>query len=172
MRKLGPLVAILVLLTSLDALAQPQTMFLSIPSSGFTPQEGVSGGASYLGNRSGTARSFSSNLLMFAPVNLPHGASVISLRCGGADPAGFRIRFTLRRNEPQQANVDMATVMTSFEGTGFQFVSTTSITAPVVNNSTFNYYMIAALEATFETPLCGSLVCSVGFCRIGYTINQ
>ena len=172
MRKLGLLVAILIALTSSGALAQAQTQFLSIPSSGFTPRESEAlGGESYSGNISGTARRFAKSIEMFAPVNLPDGATVTSLRCGGSESSpDLRIRFRLRRNEPQQANVDMATVHTGVPGTGFQFRTTTSITQPVVTNSTFNYYIIADLESlTSEFPQCP--LCSVGFCQIGYTIE-
>jgi hypothetical protein len=175
MRKLGLLVATLVVLASLGALAhppQPQFSFLSIPASGFT------GGPN---SPSGTAMIFSRGLRLFAPVNLPHGARVIELRCGGVargDPSSTEIRivFTLRRNEPQQANVDMATMATL--GNGFQFVSTNSITEPVVNNETFNYYIVAELEREPQSgPPCGSFDpaqrrCSVGFCRIEYISNQ
>jgi hypothetical protein len=106
---------------------------------------------------------------MFAPVTVPHGATIGSMRCGGRAPSSeFRIVFTLRRNEPQQANLDMATVMTTFEGLGFQFVDTNSITSPVINNERFNYYIVAQTN-TLDVGFCPN--CSVGFCRIGYTVN-
>jgi hypothetical protein len=169
-RKVGLLVAILILLTSLSTLAQSQTLSLSIPASGFTPQASM---LNYFGNTTGTARFFGYNDRMFAPVYLPDRVRVTSLACGGtAPPTTLRIAFTLRRNEPQQANVDMATVRTTFAGTGFQFVDTTSIAEPVVNNSRFNYYMIAALETTLASPGCVEGACSIGFCRIGYIANQ
>jgi hypothetical protein len=106
---------------------------------------------------------------MFAPVNLPDGASVVSLRCGGSAPLNdFRIVFTLRRNQPQQANVDMASVSTNFAGVGFETVTTSSITSPVVSNASFNYYMMAEADA-FDVGLCPG--CLVGYCRIGYTAD-
>ena len=151
MKKHGLIISTLFLLTASVAHAQltstplaPTTRFLSIPSSGFTPRssEGFSAsslGVGYNGNRTGTARMFEESFLMFAPVNLPHDARVTSMHCGGRAPDHlFRIMFTLRRNEPQRANVDMATVMTTFEGNGFQFVDTSSITSAVVNNARFN----------------------------------
>lgn len=104
---------------------------------------------------------------MFAPVNLPHGATITSMRCGGGAPrSDFRLFFTLRRNDPQQANVDMATVMTTFEEKGFQFVNTNSITSPLVNNARFNYYIVAGVSAK-DSGLCPK--CDIGPCRIGYT---
>jgi hypothetical protein len=166
MKRHSLVISILFLLIASVALAQSPTHFLSIPSSGFTPQTSEDG---YSGNQSGTARFFQAGLLMFAPVNLPHGATVTSMRCGGRAPrSDFRIIFTLRRNEPQLANVDMATVMTTFEGIGFQFVGTSSITSPVVNNSRFNYYIVAEADA-IDVGFCTS--CSIGFCRIGYTVE-
>ena len=94
MRKL--LAAIFGAITSSSALAQSE--FLSIPSSGFTPQSSDRG---HNGNVTGTARFFEKSMIMFAPVNLPHRATVTSLLCGGATGANnYRIQFTLRRNEP------------------------------------------------------------------------
>ena len=158
------LVAAILALTASAALAQP-TNYLSIPSSDFTPQNSDAG---YEGNASGTARHFgATGYQMTAPVNLPQDATVTSLRCGGAAAdSDLRLVFTLRRNQPQQANVDMAEVMTTFAGNGFQFVSTTSITSPEVDNGNFNYYIVA--EAVhFDVGFCGS-ACSIGFCRVGF----
>ena len=147
-KKRSLLISILFLLVASVALSQT-TSFLSIPSSGFTPlnSEGT-GNAGYSGNQTGTARLFAGSFLMLAPVNLPHGATVTSMRCGGRAPSSdFRIVFTLRRNEPQQANVDMATVMTTLGQTTFQFVDTSSITSPVIaDNASFNYYIVAATD--------------------------
>ncbi len=162
MRKL--LVAISVVLTSFSALAHAE--FLSIPSSGFTPQSSDRG---YSGNNSGTARYFEKSFFMFAPVNLPHRATVTSLLCGASTGANnYRIQFTLRRNEPQQANVNMATVLTTYAHSGFQFVSSNAVNAPVVDNATYNYYVVAELQSsTDEFPQCPH--CSIGFCRVGYS---
>lgn len=154
-------------LTASAASAQQSASFLSIPASAFTSRQ-VLGVAGYDGNESGTARFFgNNNFVMFAPVHLPHRARVTSLSCGGRAPSNqIQIIFTLRRNQPQQANVDMATTSTDFAQTGFQFVSTTSIVRPVINNQRFNYYLVA-LARHFDVGLCPS--CSVGFCSIGYT---
>jgi hypothetical protein len=151
MRMLGLLTAILIALTSSDAFAQSLSPhYLSIPSSGFTPQDAGKTNVieSYDGNTSGTLRMFAKSYYMFAPVNLPHGATVTSMRCGGQSPKqkNQRIIFILRRNEPQQANVDMASIMTIFDETQFQFRDTTSITSPVVDNETFNYYIVASIN--------------------------
>jgi len=170
MRIRTSLMAMWLLLTASVAFAQSTPGFLSIPSSSFTPQtsEGT-GNAGYDGNLTGTARFFEGSFLMFAPVNLPHRATVTSLTCGGRAPSrDFKVSFILRRNEPQQANVDMATVSTTFEGTGFQFVRTTSITSAVIDNARFNYYIAAQTDA-FDVGFCPR--CSIGFCTIGYTVN-
>ena len=166
MRTLSLIVTVLTLHTSL-ASAQT-TSFLSIPSSGFTP-DAATGDFGYTGNDTGTARFFDNAFYMFAPVALPHGAKVTALRCGGkASSPEKRIAFTLRRNEAQVANVDMATVKTTFEGAGFQHPRTTSISSPVVDNANFNYYMVAEIQYVDVSP-CPT--CSVGYCRIRYTIG-
>ena len=165
MQRLGLLIVILLATSPTLAYAQSTVSYISIPSSGFTPRNSDAG---YVGNDSGTARQFgATGWQMMAPVNLPQGATVTSLSCGGAAAdSDFRLIFTLRRNEPQQANVDMAEVMTTVAGSGFQFVSTSSITSPEVDNQIFNYYIIAAAD-DFDVGFCGS-ACSIGFCRIGY----
>ena len=167
MRTMALVVAILAAQMSL-AFAQ-ETSFLTIPSSGFTSRT-VTENLGYEGNTSGTARLFDNSILMFAPVYLPHGATVTGLRCGGMAPSDEkRVEFTLRRNQPQIANVDMATVMTTFEGLGFQHPETASITSPVVDNATFNYYIVAAARH-IDVGRCRN--CVVGYCRIRYTVGQ
>lgn len=167
MRTLTLIISILTLHTSL-AFAQT-TSFHSIPSSGFTPQV-VSESDGYGGNRTGTARSFDNGLWMFAPVTLPHGATVTAMRCGGKAPDNIhRIVFTLRRNQPQVVNVDMATVMTTYEELGFRHPQTTSITSPVIDNANFNYY-IAAMAQPLDVQRCPK--CTVGYCRIRYTTGD
>ena len=155
------------------ALSGPETFsqasaFVSIPASAFTPRQVKNNLGGYDGNVTGTARMFTENSFsMFAPVSLPHGASVTSLSCGGQDSfSNVRLKFTLRRNEPQQANVDMGTVSTSFEQTGFQFLSTTSIVEPVIDNRRFNYYVVAETQHE-DVGFCPG--CSVAFCAIGFT---
>ena len=165
MQRLGLLFVILLATSPTLAYAQSTVGYIAIPSSGFTPQDSIAG---YEGNTSGTARQFgATGYQMLAPVNLPQGATVTSLRCGGAAAdSDFRLIFTLRRNEPQQANVDMAEVMTTFAGNSFQFVSTTSITSPEVDNGVFNYYIIAEAD-NIDIGFCGS-ACSIGYCRVGF----
>lgn len=147
--------------------------YFSVPSSGFTSQRSgsVSGGFTipgYSGNESGTARFFAYSNRMFAPVNLPGNSVVTSFSCGGAHPkADGNIKFTLRRNNPQQANVDMVMVATDPARPGFQVVQSSSITSAKIDNSRYNYYIVAE-----RVPLngCSSHKCTVavGFCRIRY----
>jgi hypothetical protein len=168
MKRPSLILSMLLLLNASAAFAQ-STRFLSVPSSAFTPRtsEGATGNAGYGGNETGTARSFAGSSVLFAPVSLPHGATVTSMKCGGRAPStDFRIAFTLRRNDPQQANVDMAVAKTTFDGLGFEFVDTNSIASPVVNNDTFNYYIVAVADTT-DVGFCPN--CLIGFCRIGYS---
>ncbi len=158
------------LITIVGANAQSTTTgFISIPASAFSGENG-----SQSLNTTGTATVLTH--LAFAPVSLPHRARVTSLQCGGTSFFRNSIVFTLRRNEPQQANVDVATVRTSLEGTNFEFVNTNSVANAVVNNARFNYYMVADITDPQETDdvpaFCQKGKCSIGFCRIGYTINS
>lgn len=143
--------------------------FISVPAPAFS---GIvdGGNLGYQGNDSGTARFFRTKIV--AAVNLPHETTVTFFRCGGGAFFGKRVAFTLRRNEPQQANVDLATIKTSLNGTGFEFVSTTQIKSGNIHNGKFNYYIIAEIEDPNANPptlpMCGARKCWVGFCTIGY----
>ncbi len=163
-------VAICLLLPSIGY-SQSSRQFISIPSSGFTPMWSYSNGRiSYKGNVTGTARQFAGSHIMFAPANLPHGSVVTSFKCGGKHPsvdAGKAIEFVLRRNEPQQANVDMATIATEPTRSGFQLVSTTSIDSGKVDNNRFNYYVVASRISATEEDFGDCEKCVVGFCTIG-----
>jgi hypothetical protein len=156
---------------------------ISIPASAFSGRTD-GGNLGYLGNESGTARFF--NVKMFAAVNLPDRATVTSFRCGGRAFFKRIIAFTLRRNDPQQSNVDLATIRTSLDGTGFEFVGTNNISSGTINNARFNYYIIAEIEDPSVNPptrpFCPDKPrpfprapkipeCSVGFCSIEYTEN-
>ena len=171
MRKkiLSSLIAASFLLVAGVAQAQ-STSFISVPAAAFTDLRFH--GPGYSGNLSGTTRTFKTE--MMAPVNLPHGATIVSLRCGGSSFFRNSVIFTLRRNEPQQENVDVATVRTSLEGgvgRVFEIVNTTSITSGVVNNSRFNYYIMADVTDPGETDVTAAICpngCSVNFCSIGY----
>lgn len=156
----------LLFLATGNALAQNR--YLAVPASGFTPQtsEGT-GDAGYDGNTTGTARKFFGSVRMFAPVNLPNDATITSLYCGGVAPTTeTRLIFTLRRNQPQTANVDMIIAATHFPAVIFDVANSTSVTEPIVDNSTFNYYLAAEVDDLHGNP-CPT--CAIGFCRIGYT---
>ncbi len=166
-RTLRALVAVSLLFFAAGS-ALAQNRYVTIPSSGFTPQtsEGT-GDAGYLGNATGTARQFYGSVRMFAPANLPHGATINSLYCGGVAPTSItRVVFTLRRNEPQTANVDMVTVATDFADLGFNWANSTSVVEPIVNNRQFNYYLVAEVDDQNGND-CPT--CTIGFCRIRYT---
>lgn len=166
-RTLRILVAISLLFFAVGS-ALAQDRYLAIPSSGFTPQtsEGT-GNAGYQGNTTGTARQFFGSVRMFAPANLPNGATITSLYCGGVAPTSItRLVFTLRRNEPQVANVDMVTVATDYANLGFNWANSTSVVEPIVDNRLSNYYVAAEVDDQIGN-LCPT--CAIGFCRIRYT---
>ncbi len=146
------------------AVAQPEATYLTIPSSGFTAQTSEGG---YAGNVTGTTRFFAGSSLMFAPVNLPHGAMAASLYCGGMAPVtDLRLVFTLRRNDPQLANVDMITAATTYAGNGFQWTFSDFVDEPEVDNEHFNYTIVAEVENQIGANACPT--CTINFCRIGY----
>lgn len=151
-----------------DPTASPVVQYLSIPSSAFTSRETSAQG--WDGNATGTNREFDSSSFLFAPVNLPHEATVTQLRCGGRDDSSTAVLwFTLRRNQPQVANVDMASLETTQAAVGFQVRTTSAITSPVIDNEAFNYYIVAQSadpEVGFPCPNC-----TVGFCRIRYEVD-
>ena len=169
------LIVTLSLLAPSIVLAQ-EVSYLAIPASSFTPRNsttvkdplrGTVETLGYTGNISGTARFFGDNDSMFAPVNLRHGSTVISLTCGGMAPTPrVKIHYILRRNEPQQANVDMAGVAAKTGLTNFQTSSTNSIKEPVIDNKRFNYYIVATLLATNDIQECRT--CSINRCTIAY----
>jgi len=162
--------------------------FISIPASAFSEKnsQAFAEMTSYRGNDTGTSRYFSGT--MFAPLNLPHGSVVTSFSCG-SKPKGSNItRFTLRRNEPQQANIDMAVIDTLKPNnvlapvTHYQILNTISIKSGGIDNSKFNYYIVASSISPFPnanvTTLCNSNLSNmercgnVNFCRVGYTIVE
>lgn len=147
------------------AMAQSGVAYLTIPSSGFTAQNSEGG---YESNATGTTRFFAQSSLMLAPVNLPHGAMVTSLYCGGLAPVtDLRLVFTLRRNAPQVANVDLITVATSYAGIGFERAGSVFVDEPEVDDRRFNYYIIAEVDNQVGANLCPT--CALYYCRIGYT---
>lgn len=146
------------------ATAQSGATYLAIPSSGFTAQNSEGG---YMSSATGTTRFFAQSSLMLAPVNLPHGATVTSLYCGGVAPVtDLRLVFKLRRNDPQVANVDLSTVATSYAGIGGEGTDIDFVDEPEVDNSRFNYYIVADVDNLVGANLCPT--CAIYFCRIGY----
>ncbi|MEO7200396.1 MAG: hypothetical protein ABIY56_09300 [Dokdonella sp.] len=149
---------------SSSAVAQSGATWLTIPSSGFTGQNSEGG---YGGNATGTTRLFAASSLMLAPVILPHGATVTSLYCGGMAPVtDLRLVFTLRRNAPQVANIDMVTAATTYAGNGFQWTFSDVVDEPEVDNKRFNYYIVSEVDNQLGANLCPA--CTINFCRIGY----
>lgn len=176
MRIATAVAAIVLLLHAGSVTEGRQTAFLAVPAASFTPQNsttvdkplrGTVETLGYSGNATGTARFFGDNSAMFAALNLPHGARVLSFDCAGAAPRpSRRIAFKLRRNEPQRANLDMATIATDSEVTTFQFKSTSAIQSPVIDNQRFNYYIAAEIGATNDIRECRT--CFVNRCTVAY----
>lgn len=173
-RTILPVVA-LSLLSATSAFSQ-SVGSLSIPAAAFD-------GVRSFQNTSGTSKYF--RTLLYAPVFLPHGSTAINMTCGGKAPFGKNIIFTLRRNQPQQANVDMAVLETSLDGAGFEFVTESVSDAQTIDNRIFNYFIVVDVskpggnlpgDRAVCPPTSPSDVdpnrtkCSVGFCRVTYTL--
>lgn len=168
MRPASTILAILIFAFAPQIASAQSVGYTSIPSSAFHGERSVQ-------NVTGTARTIFS--LLYAPVYLPQGATVTTLSCGGTAFFQKQIVFTLRRNNPQQANVDMATTRTTLDGTGFEFVSTDAITSGLIDNSQFNYFLVADVDKPEgnqpgSRAACPNEECSVGFCRIRHTLGH
>lgn len=162
------LIALILILGMLPSTASAQNSgWLSIPAVAFS-------GARSLPNDTGTAQFL--HTTAFAPVTLPDNATVTLMSCGGRASFRKRIIFTLRRNEPQQQNVDIAVLGTSLGGRGFEVVTSNRIAAGGVDNRRFNYFIMADVSKPGgnrpgNRAACSGTQCSVGFCRIGYTLR-
>jgi hypothetical protein len=159
---------------------------LSITSGAFAETISIPAPAFYSGpdghgrpNLSGTAQHF--NTILFAPISLPEDVTITSFECGGRAFFKRSIKFTLRRNEPQQQNIDVASMRTTLDGTGFEVVRTSTINSGVINNERFNYYIVAEIKDPSVNPptrpFCPNKPsststkvpeCSVGFCEIRF----
>ncbi|TCK17823.1 hypothetical protein DFR30_1073 [Thiogranum longum] len=177
------------LATSLSIAVANTNGFVAVPASAFSEIDSKSSDepGSYKGNSTGTSRDFKGT--MFAPVNLPHGSIVTSFACGGKTNGGFLVGFKLRRNEPQQENIDMASIESARETeeglintgmgiAGYQFLNTNSIGSANIDNSKFNYFIAASpinpLPNTTSPirPNCIDRCVSVNYCNVGYTIVE
>jgi len=156
-------------LVPVTAFSQPSLEYIAVPSSGFSPKADFGNNrTAYDGNETGTARFFMHSHTMFAPVSIPHNSIVTGFSCGGTNPTPrSSIKFTLRRNQPQQANIDMATAITDPTNNGFQFVSASNIESGQIDNQANNYYVVAKRVSVVEN-FGGCNKCAVGFCSIRY----
>lgn len=148
-----------------------QTKSVAIPAIAFNGD-----GIAY--NDTGTAAFFRDQA--FAPVHLPDGATVTGFRCGARVTLIEKgITIKLRRNEPQQANVDMGMVEIPRSGDGnFKFLRDDSLIEPVIDNQIFNYYLIAEVipksENTGDTCNVNGApnACIVAACNVDFTPPQ
>jgi len=148
--------------------------FVSIPAPSFQP--GRHAAPQNFLNESGTAFHFHNTA--FAPVFLPDGTLVTELKAGAhVESPTIGAKIVLQRNEPQQANVEMAAVETSSTGNQFQFVSTTSIRERTINNERYSYYIVVDLHRDSQVvdgptditvPGRGPEASSISFVRVGY----
>ena len=123
-------------LTLIPNVVLAQTKSVAIPAIAFNGD-----GITY--NDTGTAAFFRQRA--FAPVQLPDGARVTGFQCGARVTLIEKgITIKLRRNEPQQANIDMGMVEIPKNGDGgFKFLRDDTLTNAGIDNRRFNYYLIA-----------------------------
>lgn len=137
--------------------------YVSIPATSFVGFE-----VSY--NETGTAAFIRKQA--FAPVHLPHGSKAQRFSCGvKAWPIkGFRI--SLRRNEPQQENIDMGAVnIDRGSNGGFKFLSSEVLIENGIDNRRYNYYLTVEIQPKSETTgsICNGKECIIGSCQIHFT---
>lgn len=103
----------------------------------------------------------------FAPVHLPQGATITALRVNGEDDASnsFTV-FLFRRDLNGAGGGTVASVTSNTNSPGDRVFSDTTISAPVVDNANFLYFVKVEIEPTSIGTL---LVRSV---RIEYTVTN
>jgi hypothetical protein len=124
-------------------------------------------------NETGTAAFFRQRA--FAPLSLPDNAKLVGFDCGLRTFPIHGIKVSLRRNEPQQANVELDNLGIPKGGDGrFQFKSATQVSHPDVNNGKFNYYLVAEVlpKSANVSDICNGEECLVGACQVAYRVAR
>lgn len=103
----------------------------------------------------------------FAPIHLPQGASITALRVNGEDDASNSFTVSLvRRDLNGGGGGTVAGVTSNTNSAGDRVFSDTTISAPVVDNANFFYFVRVDIEPTSIGTL---LVRSV---RVEYTVTN
>jgi hypothetical protein len=149
--------------------AAPKEHYLSIPPEAFRPQ--VTAHSGFFGGGLGQAYLDSSVAAgyMFAPVYLPDGATVTSMRAHLIDRFGSSdLVVELRTRALFMDDIDpytvMASIATSGTGPGVQTLDSNTIVSPVIENTSWGYN-IAVLSNDWAGPLT-----AVKGVRITYTV--
>jgi hypothetical protein len=126
-----------------DLTWKPVTSYLSIPPAAFQPtNDGLSftlGGYSLSPGASTPATAF------YAPVMLPHGATVTRFTFHWRDNSASDGNATLFQDNPVGLTTPMASVATSGSNGQSSSTTTTTISANVIDNSQYQYYVYLTL---------------------------
>ena len=129
-----------------DDASEPQEATIILPGITFIPRPGNA-----TSTADGVALVSKDNEVLdfYAPLQLPNGATITELRsnCDNQDMSGGICMATLVRYRTDVLGLTSATILAEniHEQLVFERIDT-SITAPVVDNSTYSYFLIATLN--------------------------
>jgi hypothetical protein len=149
--------------------AAPKTHYLAIPPEAFKPQSSSTSG--FFGGGEGQAFLDSSVTvgLLFAPVNLPDGATVTSVRAHLIDQSASSDLLVELRSRAMQVHdlnpyVIMASIATTGTGPGVQTRDDNTIVSGGIDNGIYGYNI-----AVFSQDWAGTATAIKGV-RITYTV--
>ncbi len=152
------------------------TQYKTIHGSAFVPEVRSSSTSQYAvlsdgGIQGGNASALCTDNIYYAPVELPHGATITNVLLTYYDNGPCGIWADLRR-----VNIFNATAQTvanlpyeDFNGTTIKVMSTATISTPVVDNSTYAYYLRAQINGANVAS--GAYMRVLG-ARITYTVTS
>ena len=140
----------------------PQTSFLMVPATAFDARDNAPvsrepGGASFPTTTDNT---------LYAPVMLPHGATITAVRCYVYDNGPDRLAFVLFRSQTNGFTYAQANGNTAGPSAGMQTVAMTNL-AIAVDNTQFAFTLAAIPHSSWAGPLH-----AVRFVSIEYTLPR
>lgn len=126
---------------------KPVTSYLAVAPAAFQPSDNNSTftqGGYYL-----VPSGASPETIFYAPVNLPHNATITSITFHWADNSATNNgSLTLYRDDPTGFGPEVLATLTTSGSGGQSSTNTTTITSPTVDNSTYSYYLMLSLPDT------------------------
>jgi hypothetical protein len=164
----GPATVAGTLTTQKVTYSTPRTHYFTVAGNVFVPRtssllfdngaDTVNGGACITSGSPGPWE-------LWAPVTLPDGATITEFRAYFNDPTGYSMTATLVRLKMSTGGYDMMASAQASLSSGFYSVADTTITTPVVDNTTSSY----AVYANFPQDNCSVKVMGA---RITYTLSE